>query len=238
MKNAIILCSGGLDSVVAAHYVKKKGYDNIKILFFDYGQKCLDAEKKASKKCAKDLGADFEEIELEWLGKISDSLINKKGKIKKMSRKDLKNTRQESEKFYVPFRNGVFLSYAVAFAESLKIKEKKVYNIFVGFKCEGREAYPDTTRGFVSVFNDVMLVGKIKGKIIAPLIKLDKDEIVKLGKKLGVDLKNSFSCYVSNKHCGSCLGCKLRQEAFYWANVKDDSEYVTKPYTSLYHTKL
>ena len=88
MKSAIVLCSGGIDSVTTAYYVKKKlYYADILVLFFNYGQKPLPAEKKFSKKCAEKIGANFLEADLKWLGKISGSLINKFGKTEKINRK-------------------------------------------------------------------------------------------------------------------------------------------------------
>lgn len=232
-KNAIVLCSGGLDSSVTANYVKKNlKYEEIIILFFDYGQRTLDEERKASMKVAKSIRADFQEVSLGFLKKISTSLINQKSKIKEISRKQLKDSRKEAEKYYVPCRNTIFLVYALALAESLQIKEKKVYDIFTGFKCEGKEAYPDTTLKFVDEMNSLKTTATIvKGEIIAPLIKLDKDEIVLLGEKLKIRFEDTFSCYVGaskGKHCGYCLSCRLRQEAFYWANVKDPTRYEEK----------
>lgn len=231
MTNAIILCSGGIDSVTTAFYAKKKlGYDKIKILFFDYGQRTLKKERMATKNCSKDLEGEFFEIDIRELGKISTSLINQDKKAKKISREDLKNSSEESEKFYVPCRNTIFLTYALAFAESLFIKKKEIYDIFVGFKCEGKESYPDTTIKFVKKMNELGKIGCVKDfKIIAPLIKKDKEDIIKLGSKLGVDFKKTFTCYVgSAKHCGTCLACRLRQEGFYWADIKDPTEYQEK----------
>ena len=228
MKNAIILCSGGLDSVVTAHYVKKRlGYGKIIILFFNYGQKTLESERKYSKKCASDLNADFIEINLKWLGEISNSLINKKGSGKKLKKKDLKDTKKESEKFYVPCRNTIFLTHALALAESKYIKDKKIYDLFVGFKCEGKESYPDTTKKFVSEINNLASISCAhKFKLNAPLIDKDKEDIVLLGKKLGVKFENTYSCYIKKEnHCGECLACKLRQAGFYWANVEDPTFY-------------
>ena len=229
-KNALILCSGGLDSVVTAHYVKKKlSYNDLIILFFNYGQKSLNAERKCSKKCSRDLGGKFVEVKLNWLGKISTSLINKKGKVKKLKKKDLKNTKKEGEKFYVPCRNSVFLIYALALAESLfiKSKKKKVYDIFVGFKCEGNESYPDTTKKFLDEINKLGEIGCSGNfKIKAPLIEKDKEDIVQLGKKLDVDFRKTFSCYIGKeKHCGVCLACQLRRAGFYWASVGDVTYY-------------
>ena len=230
MKNAIVLCSGGLDSVIAAYHVKKTlKYKNLIVLFFDYGQRTIKQERKSARKTAKKLKADFREIKLQEIGKISTSLINKKTKARKIKRKQLKNTKKESDKCYVPCRNIIFLIYALALAESLQIKNKQIWDIFTGFKCEGKEAYPDTTPKFVTEMNKLKKIAtNIKGNIKAPLIKKDKDEIVLLGKKLGVNFKDTHSCYISNKHCGCCLACRLRQEAFYWANVKDPTRYKEK----------
>ncbi len=228
MKNAIILCSGGIDSVTTAHYVKKKlNYDSSIILFFNYGQKSIFMERKFSKKCAEKIGARFIEINLKFLGEISTSLINKKGKIKKLSRKELKNTKNESEKFYVPCRNSIFLIYALALAESIFMKEKKKCDIFVGFKQEGKESYPDTTKKFVNSINNLSSVSCASDfKIIAPLIEMDKEDIIELGVKFGIDFKDTSSCYIGKKMpCGYCLACKLRQEGFYWANIKDPTKY-------------
>ena len=227
MKNAIVLCSGGLDSVVTAYYVKKKlGYDKLMLLFFDYGQRTLKAEKKASKRCALTLGAYFKEIKLKELAKISTSLINSKEQASPVSRAELKDSNKEHNKYYVPCRNTVFLSYGLALADSLFIKNKQIWNIFAGFKCEGKEAYPDTTPKFVKAVSNLMKASKIRGKFVAPLIKKDKDEIVNLGQELGVDLDYTYSCYINNKiHCGTCLACRLRQEAFYWTNIRDETEY-------------
>ena len=228
MGNAIVLCSGGLDSVVTGHYVKKTlGYEKGIILFFNYGQKSLERERECSKKCAKDLDYDFMEIELPELSKLSPSLINVGGKVKKLSREDLKDTKEESKKFYVPFRNTAFLVYALALAESLFIKNKWIYKIFLGFKNEGSESYPDTTEEYVKEMNRLMNVAS-NGKFVinAPMIKKDKEDIVKLGDSLDVDFKETHSCYVSNGACGSCLACMLRKEGFYWSGIKDPTEYV------------
>jgi len=231
MKNAIVLCSGGLDSVVASHYIFKKGkYGKIIILFFNYKQRTLKQERIASKKCAKDLNADFFEINLNWLGGLSSSLINTKKKAKKIRRKQLGDTAKEAENYYVPFRNSVFLISAMALAEAKCIKNKEKYDIIVGFKCEGREPYPDTTKNFVKKINSLGKSSLEEIKVFAPLIEFDKDKIVLLGKHLNVNMKNTYSCYVGTgkKHCGSCLSCRLRQEAFYWANVKDPTKYKIK----------
>ena len=228
MKNAIMLVSGGLDSVVTAHYLRKKlNYNKIRILFFNYGQKTLKQERKFSRKCALGINAEFMEIELKWLKNISNSLINKKGKVKRLKKEDLKDTIKESKKWYVPCRNTIFLSYALAYAESLYLKDKKICNIAAGFKCEGKDSYQDATKEFVKEMNNLSKISCNKPfRVISPLIELDKNEIVLLGKKLKVDFRDTYSCYIGTKrHCGYCLACKLRQAGFYWSNIEDPTRY-------------
>lgn len=229
MKSAIILCSGGIDSVTAAHYVKTKlKRKKITIVFFNYGQRALEIERKFSKNCAKKVGGNFIEIELKWLGKISLSLINKPGRIREINKKDLKDTKKENEKFYVPCRNNLFLSYALSLAESKFIEKKEISDIFVGFKCEGKESYPDTTKEFVSEMNKISKIScSYPYKIIAPLINKDKEDVIILGKGLGVNFKETISCYspVKGKQCGFCLACQLRKAGFYWAGIEDLTNY-------------
>ena len=229
MKHAIVLCSGGLDSVTTAHYVKKKlRYGKIILLFFDYGQRSCLGERNCVKICAKEIGADFREIKLPFLKELSNSLINKNKKHKSLERKNLSNTKEESANWYVPCRNTVFLSCTLALADSLFLEKKEKYDIFTGFKCEGQEHYPDTTIEYVRAFNELAKVGCDKFKIYAPLIKKDKEDIVLLAGKLGIDTRKTLSCYTGNTHCGTCLACLLRKEGFYWANVKDSTNYKIK----------
>ncbi len=231
MKSALILCSGGLDSVTLAHYVKKRlKYNSIKLLFFNYGQRNARSEKKYAKICAKDLGAKFIKVRLKNLDKISPSLLTSNLEANEVALKSLKDTTNESNNWYVPCRNLIFLSYASAIAESLFIKENKEVEIFVGFKNEGKESYPDTTQEFLDNLNKLNKSSTMAKPIIsAPLIKKDKEDIVLLGKKIGLNFNKTYSCYVGKRrHCGYCLACRLRQEGFYWANISDPTIYKIK----------
>ncbi len=252
MKSAIILCSGGIDSVTTAYYVKNKlNYNNLEILFFNYGQRAIKAERKASKFCAREIRAKFLEVDLKWLKNFSSNLTNNQKSYNKLTKKDLKDTKNESLRWYVPLRNTIFLNYATTLAESefLKVrdlfgvldvqddlksswhkKNKTKCDIFVGFKNEGKEFYPDTTKEYVNQMNKLNSISTIsKPKILTPLIKKDKEDIINLALKLKVPLKKTFSCYTSNSiHCGTCLSCRLRQEGFYWTNQKDETKYLEK----------
>lgn len=221
MNNAIVLCSGGIDSVVTAYFVKRKNYDRLIFLFFDYGQRALNGERKASKFFANELNADFVEAKISL---FDDSSLTREEEYKKVSREELRNTKIESSKFYVPNRNSIFLSYAISLSETLGGAD-----IFVGFNSEGQEAYPDTTKGFVDKTNELIKVTDIGSEVKAPFIESDKDEIIKEGVEFNVNLAETISCYTGSVHCGVCLACRLRQEAFYWANIKDKTRYQEMP---------
>ncbi len=237
MQNAIILLSGGLDSVTTAYYVKKKiKPKNITALFFDYNQRTLKEEEFCSRIIAKKIGAKFKKINLKWLGEISTALINKSKSIPKVNEKDLANIQKGKRdiiNYWVPCRNSLFLLTALAHAESEFIKNKKKYNVFIGLQSEGRIPMNDTTEEFVKQINKLSKHATKDScyKIIAPLIKKDKDEIVSIASKLKVPFEYTYSCFsgsFKNKkpvHCGTCINCLLRKKAFYWANIKDPSIY-------------
>lgn len=227
MKNAIILCSGGLDSVTAAFYVyNSMKYRNIVLFFCNYNQRAYLGEKAAVKFFARLLNAKFVECDIRWLDSVSTSMINSDKTPSKIS--SLKNTKKESINWYVPCRNLVFLSNALAYAEATYIKKKVRYDIITGFKNDGSETFSDTTSEFTdSISNISKSTTSVKSKVIAPLIKMDKEDIVALGIKYRLPVEKTFSCYVGPKeHCGICLACRLRKEGFYWANIKDKTHYI------------
>jgi len=230
MKNkqqAIILASGGLDSFVVAHYVKNLGKE-IKLLFFDYNQKSFNEEKFCVQKLAKQLKAELKIIDITWLGKISTSLINK----------NKKTGKDEIINWYVPCRNTIFISSALAYAESDFLSKKIKSNIYSGIKYEGELCFKDTTPKFLKKINELTKVCVQKGnyKIIAPFINKDKENIIELANNLKINLQDTYSCYIgkgfkklNNKkipiHCGKCAGCLARKKGFKFSNVKDISIY-------------
>jgi len=236
-KNAIILCSGGIDSVTTAYYVKNKlKYNNLVLIFIDYNQKSLKNELYCVRQTSKKLKAKLIIIKLPWLGSFSTSLINKSG-TKTTSESDLSSPKKlkETDKiWWVPCRNTAFIISALAYAESQYLNKKIKYNIFVGFKNEGQANFKDQTPEFLRSINNLQKYATQPGnfKIKAPLIKLDKEDIIKLGNKLRINYKHTFSCYTSKKqksnlpvHCGKCIACQSRKKGFYWSNIKDPSLY-------------
>lgn len=219
MKNALILASGGLDSFVTAHYVKKILKRKIKLLFFDYGQKALKQEFYCVKKLAKQLNSELKIIKLNFLKEFSTDFIKDKNK---------------RIKFYIPCRNSIFIITALSYAESLFITKKQKYDIFIGIKYEGDLQFKDTTPGFLKKINELTKECTEKGnyKIIAPFLNKEKEDLVLLAKKLKINLAVSYSCYTGkgfkNKvpvHCGECAACKARKKGFYFSNTKDPSLY-------------
>lgn len=221
MRYSIVLCSGGLDSVTAAHLVRKKyPYSKIDVIFFNYRQRQLRMERNFSKKCAENISAKWIEVLIPDIKPLYPGKKTKKG---------LKNTKDESDNWYIPFRNTMFLSYALSYAERIAVKNKiKKISIYTGFKCEGKEPYPDTTKKYIHAINRLSKTAAPKFDILvnAPLITKDKEDIISLGNKLNVDYKKTYSCYIGrSRHCGICLACRLRKAGFYWAGAKDPSEY-------------
>ncbi|MFH1500729.1 MAG: 7-cyano-7-deazaguanine synthase [archaeon] len=229
MKEAIILVSGGLDSYVTAWYAKKVGKRKVKLLFFDYGQKGIEEELFCTQKLAGELKARLKIVDIKWLGEISTSLINK----------NKKTGKTEIIKWYVPCRNAVFLTAALAYAESEFLSKNKKSDIYLGVKYEGEISFNDTKEAFIRKVNELSKVATQKGsyKIVTPFIKKDKEEIINLAKKMGLDLEQTYSCYRSNEfarvnnkkipiHCGDCAGCKARKKGFRFSEIKDPSIYV------------
>ena len=229
MKNAIILCSGGLDSVVATYSIKDK-YSKLKFLFFDYGQRALKEEEFCVKKITKRLNAEFKKVKLSWLGEISTAMLNKIESFKETTDKDLEK-KEGLLTWWVPCRNSIFLINALAFAESEFIKNKERYDIVIGLKNEGEAHFKDTTEKFIKKFQELSKDATNDGsyEILAPLIKMDKPEVIKLGKTLKVPFELTYSCYIESYkdlvHCGKCLNCMLRKKGFYWAGIDDPSFY-------------
>lgn len=231
MRNALVLCSGGLDSVTAAYNIKDR-YRKLKFLFFDYGQRARKEEESCAREIAKKLKVEFVKIDLGWLGEISSAMLNKAGDVKETTDKDLEDGKKEILNWWVPCRNAIFLINALAHAEAEFLKNKERYDVVIGIKNEGNEAMKDTTPKFVEKMQELSEEATHHGgyKIIAPFIKMDKTEVIKIGKELKVPFELTYSCYVgtgSEKpiHCGKCLNCKLRQKSFYWSGVEDPSVY-------------
>ncbi len=213
-KKAVILLSGGLDSATVLAYAVSKGYVCY-ALSFDYGQR-HKFELKAARRVAKALGAAHHEIVKVDLAKFGGSALTSKTPVPKG--RHAKEIGRGIPVTYVPARNTVFLSLALAYAESLGALE-----IFIGVNALDYSGYPDCRPEFIRAFERTAKLATKAGvegqkfRIRTPLIKMTKAEIIRLGTKLGVDYSLTHSCYdpaPDGTPCGKCDSCLLREKGF------------------------
>lgn len=215
MNKGIILLSGGLDSLVSLGIGKEK-YGISLALTFDYGQKSAYDEISASKKISKFYNIEHEVIKLDWLKKITHtSLVSDKN-----LPEGIDNPEESAKAVWVPNRNGLFLNIAGSFADS----ENYDY-ILIGANKEEAQTFPDNTPEFIERVNKEFEFSTRKHpKVIAPLINLDKNDIVKLALDNKIPLEFVKSCYLGGeKHCGKCESCTRLLNAL---KANNDKYYV------------
>ena len=214
MKKAVILLSGGLDSVTCLAIAKSKDY-SLYALTFRYGQR-HQFEIGAAKECALSQQVEnhiIMDIDLRSFGgsALTDNIDVPKDRIETNITDDIPIT-------YVPARNTIFLSFALAYSESIGCSD-----IFIGVNALDYSGYPDCRPEYISAFEAMSklatksgVTGKSSIKIHTPLIDMGKHEIIKTGSSLGVDYSITHSCYDPDKNgisCGRCDACTLRLKA-------------------------
>ena len=225
MKRAVVLLSGGLDSATTLAIAKDEGYE-VFALSFRYGQR-HDIESAAAQQVAKSLGVSKHcvlEIDLRAFGgsALTDAI-------------DVPKNRSEDEMAsgipvtYVPARNTIFLSYALAWAEVIG-----AHDIFIGVNARDYSGYPDCRPEFIAQFEKLAQLATKAGvegtryQIHAPLIEMTKAQIIQKGAKLSVQFSLTRSCYdpaVDGTACGQCDSCQLRQKGFREAGIEDPTRY-------------
>ena len=222
-EKAVVLLSGGLDSATTLAIAIDTGYD-IYALSFDYGQKHRK-ELESAKKIAEHYRIKHRivKIDLSW---AKSALTNKKIKIPESR----KNIGKNIPVTYVPARNMLMLSYALAYAETINADK-----VFIGANAVDYSGYPDCRPEFYRAFQKAASLGTKKGiekrpvKIKYPLINMSKSEIIKKGMKLKVPYHLTWSCYKGGKKaCGKCDSCILRLKGFREAKYEDPVEYEVK----------
>lgn len=228
VKKAVCLISGGLDSCVTSFIAKNQGYE-IYAISFNYGQlhkKELDCSKKIAKAIrAKD--HIILNIALHKLG--TSSLLDTSNK--SIQDHKLNEIGKKIPSTYVPARNTIFLSIALAYAESLGADA-----IFFGANAIDYSGYPDCRPEYVQAFQQMANFATKKGvegkiiKIETPLLRLKKSEIIKRGLELNIPFADTWSCY-HGKYlpCGRCDSCLLRLKGFKDAGLKDKLNYEYYP---------
>lgn len=220
-KKAIILLSGGLDSLTTLAIAKQQGF-KCYALHVIYGQRHA-SETHAAKKIA-----DFHQVEsfrqinidMSWLK--SSALTNHSLTIPEQRTDGIPVT-------YVPARNTIMMSLAVAWAETVEAND-----IFLGVNAVDYSGYPDCRPEYIKAYETMVNLGiksAVEGEpfhIHTPLIQLSKEDIILQGLMLGVDYSMSVSCYQADadgRACGKCDSCDLRQKGFEKAGVKDPTLY-------------
>ncbi|MCK4415664.1 MAG: 7-cyano-7-deazaguanine synthase QueC [Thermoplasmatales archaeon] len=233
VKKAVCLISGGLDSCVTSFIAKEQGYE-IYAISFNYGQ-LHKKELDCSNKIAQAVGVENRiilDVDFQKFGK--SSLLNTSSD--SIQDHNLKDIAREIPSTYVPARNTVFLSMALAYAESTDADA-----IFIGVNAVDYSGYPDCRPEYIQAYQKMADLATKKGiegrsiKIEAPLLQLTKSEIIKTGLKLNAPLADTWSCYRGEElACGRCDSCILRLKGFKDAGVEDPIQYEHYPdwYTS------
>jgi len=225
-KDAVALVSGGVDSAVALALAIKEGYQ-VHALSFDYGQRHR-IELEAAKRVANSLGVVRHlvcVIDLRAMGgsALTSEIAVPKGRAPEEMSSGIPIT-------YVPARNTIFLSYALAWCEVIPAAD-----IFIGVNAIDYSGYPDCRPEYLEAFQHLANLAtksgverKIGIRIHAPLVNWTKAEIIRTGYESGVDFSLTHSCYDPSPEglaCGSCDSCILRREAFEKAHIPDPTLY-------------
>ena len=223
MKRAVVLVSGGLDSATALAIARNQGFDCY-ALSVAYGQR-HDVELDAAQDIAKAQGVRGHRVVTVDLSSFGGSALTDPSiAVPEIPTAGIPIT-------YVPARNTVFLSLALAWAETLDARD-----IFIGVNAVDYSGYPDCRPAFVEAFtrlaNLATKTGVEGGRFVihTPLIELSKAEIIRRGVALGVDYGKTVSCYqpdTKGRACGKCDSCRIRREGFAAAGVPDPTEYQT-----------
>lgn len=221
-KPAVCLLSGGLDSATALAVARRQGF-RCYALSFDYGQRHR-AELRAAARVAASLGAAEHRVVSIDLRSFGGSALTAEIAVPKSGPSD------GIPVTYVPARNTVFLSFALAWAEVLECSD-----VFIGVNAIDYSGYPDCRPEFIAAFETMAnlatkagIEGRTHLKIHTPLIRLSKGEIIQLGAELGVDFALTHSCYdpdAQGRPCGLCDSCRLRLKGFAEAGLPDPLEY-------------
>ncbi|MDP1930918.1 MAG: 7-cyano-7-deazaguanine synthase QueC [Gammaproteobacteria bacterium] len=221
VKRAVVLISGGLDSTTCLAIAKAHGYA-IYALSFDYGQRSV-SELQAARIISANMDVAQHLVISLGIGALGGSALTDNTVAVPV---------EESEGIpvtYVPARNTVFLSYALALAEVVEAS-----SIYIGVNARDYSGYPDCRPEFIDAFEKMANLATraaVEGspvKIETPLLTLSKAEIITLGSSLGVDYSRTVSCYQADEQgraCGCCDSCRFRRKGFLEAGLQDPTRY-------------
>lgn len=215
MKNSVIIVSGGMDSITLLYDHK----DEIALgISFDYGSNHNAREIPFAKMHCERLGIKHITINLDFMHQyFKSSLLDGAEAIPEGHYADdnMKST-------VVPFRNGIMLSIAIGIAESNNLNQ-----VFIANHGGDHTIYPDCRPEFINAIDAAATAGTYNNvKVVAPYTKITKSDIARIGKKLGIDYTETWSCYKGGEvHCGKCGTCVERKEALAEAGIEDKTIY-------------
>lgn len=230
MKSAVVLLSGGLDSAVTLALAQAEGFE-AHALSFQYGQR-HGVEVAAAKRIAQSRGACEHQIAQIDLRLFGGSALTDDIPVPQQRAADEIGRGCGIPVTYVPARNTIFLSYALAWAEVIPARD-----IFIGVNVVDYSDYPDCRPEFLRRFEMLAAVATKAGvegahiRIQAPLLQLSKAEIIRKGMELGVDFSLTHSCYAPTANglaCGLCDSCQLRLKGFQEAGLVDPIAYASR----------
>ena len=220
-KSVVVLLSGGMDSVTAL-YDAREHHSLAGAVSFHYGSKHNDREIPFAAWHARRLRIRHEIIPLGFINACFKSdLLQSGGEIPKGHYEE-----ESMKKTVVPFRNGIMLSIAAGFAESLGAS-----GLVIAAHAGDHAVYPDCRAEFMRAMADSIRLGTYAEiELLRPFISMSKADIAARGHRLGVDYAQTWSCYVGGEmHCGECGTCVERREAFLLAGVPDPTDYLNTP---------
>lgn len=216
----VVLLSGGIDSVTAL-YSAHNSDEVLSAISFDYGSKHNHRELSCAKWHSRKLNIKQEVVCLDFMARLFRSVLLQSGG-------EIPDGHYESatmKQTVVPFRNGVMLSVACGYAESIGAD-----SVVIGAHSGDHVIYPDCREQFMGSMAEAMKHGTYAGiELQRPFISMSKSEIVQRGSQLEIDYSKTWSCYKGgDKHCGRCGTCVERIEAFSLAGILDPTEYEQK----------
>ena len=220
-RKAVVLVSGGLDSATALAVAVNQGYE-CHALTFNYGQR-HKTELLAAKRVVESFGVkDHKLLDIDLTQIGGSALTDHSIDVPRRPTPGIPVT-------YVPARNTIFLSLALGYAEVTR-----AYNIFIGVNAIDYSGYPDCRPEYISAFENLSNLATRAGvegagfRILTPLIKMTKADIIKTGVELGVDFALTVSCYQADNEgraCSVCDSCRIRKDGFNAANIPDPTRY-------------
>jgi 7-cyano-7-deazaguanine synthase len=226
-KRAVVLLSGGIDSTTTMAIAKAEGYEVYSLSFY-YGQRHA-IELEAAARVARALGARKHLVIDIDLAEIGGSALT--GDLPVPKARSEGEMRSSIPVTYVPARNTIFLSYALAWAEVLEASD-----IFIGVNAIDYSGYPDCRREYIEAFERMAnlatkagVEGRTRIRIHTPLVQMIKADIIRRGVELGIDYTMTHSCYDPSSAgiaCGQCDSCLLRRKGFREAGLPDPAPYV------------